>query len=117
MKEKDTTKNQPEKNTDNKAAVEFPGYPAYPADEDIFNKFREEKEINPVDILEMKEWNEKPGADSINELNEELPGSDLDVPGSELDDELEKVGSEDEENNYYSIGGDNHNNLDENKSG
>jgi len=32
-----------------------------------------------------------------------------------LDDEQENVGNEDEENNYYSIGGDNHNNLDEDK--
>lgn len=42
-------------------------------------------------------------------------GSDLDVPGSELDDAQEKIGSEDEENNYYSIGGDNHNDLEESK--
>lgn len=33
-------------------------------------------------------------------------GDDLDVPGSELDDENELRGSEDEENNYYSLGGD-----------
>jgi hypothetical protein len=33
-------------------------------------------------------------------------GSDLDVPGSDLDDAQEEVGSEDEENNYYSLGGD-----------
>jgi hypothetical protein len=37
----------------------------------------------------------------------------LDVPGSELDDDLERVGSEDEENNYYSLGGDDHDDLDE----
>ena len=30
----------------------------------------------------------------------------LDVPGSELDDAQEEIGSEDEENNYYSMGGD-----------
>jgi len=30
----------------------------------------------------------------------------LDVPGSELDDAQEKVGNKDEENNYYSLGGD-----------
>ncbi|WP_322550058.1 hypothetical protein [Flavobacterium psychraquaticum] len=42
-------------------------------------------------------------------------GSDLDVPGSELDDQQESVGSEDEENNYYSLGGDNHNDLEEDK--
>ncbi len=35
-------------------------------------------------------------------------GEDLDVPGSELDDEREDIGSEDEENNFYSLGGDNH---------
>jgi hypothetical protein len=29
----------------------------------------------------------------------------------ELDDKQEEIGSEDEENNYYSIGGDNHNDL------
>jgi len=32
-----------------------------------------------------------------------------------LDDKLEDIGSEDEENNYYSIGGDGHDNLDEDK--
>jgi len=31
-------------------------------------------------------------------------GDDLDVPGSELDDAGEEIGSEDEENNYYSKG-------------
>jgi hypothetical protein len=43
--------------------------------------------------------------------------SDLDVPGSELDDESENIGSEDEENNYYSLGGDDKENLEENTSG
>jgi hypothetical protein len=28
---------------------------------------------------------------------------------------MEQIGSEDEENNYYSIGGDNHEDLEENK--
>jgi hypothetical protein len=37
----------------------------------------------------------------------------LDVPGSELDDKDEEIGEEDEENNYYSIGGDDHSDLDE----
>jgi hypothetical protein len=32
--------------------------------------------------------------------------ADLDVPGSEMDDDLERIGSEDEENNPYSLGGD-----------
>jgi hypothetical protein len=36
----------------------------------------------------------------------DLFGDDLDVPGSELDDDWEDTGSEDEENNYYSRGQD-----------
>jgi hypothetical protein len=42
-----------------------------------------------------------------------LTGDDLDVPGEELDDQNEELGEEDEENNYYSLGGDNHESLDE----
>jgi len=43
----------------------------------------------------------------------DFTGEDLDVPGSELDDDQEAVGSEDEENNNYSLGGDDKNNLEE----
>lgn len=38
---------------------------------------------------------------------------DLDIPGTEMDDANESIGEEDEENNYYSLGGDRHENLDE----
>ncbi len=38
----------------------------------------------------------------------DVSGRDLDVPGSEEDDDAEDVGEEDEENNSYSLGGDNH---------
>jgi hypothetical protein len=38
-------------------------------------------------------------------------GADLDVPGELTTNK--KMGSEDEENNYYSLGGDNHNDLEE----
>ena len=42
--------------------------------------------------------------DPLNEDGaDDFTGDDLDVPGSELD---EKAGEEDEENNYYSLGGD-----------
>ena len=44
-------------------------------------------------------------------------GDDLDVPGEELDDSDEELGEEDEENNYYSLGGDNHGNLEEDQAG
>jgi hypothetical protein len=44
-----------------------------------------------------------------------LTGEDLDVPGAELDDSDEEIGEEDEENNYYSLGGDDHNDLEEDR--
>lgn len=56
-----------------------------------------------------------PGTRNEKDFSEDMSGDDLDIPGSELDDQQEGVGSEDEENNYYSIGGDNHNDLDEDK--
>jgi hypothetical protein len=39
-------------------------------------------------------------------IGPDFSGDDLDVPGSELDDDAESTGSEDEENNYYSRGQD-----------
>ena len=52
------------------------------------------------------------------DLRDELQntGGDLDVPGSELDDSDEEKGEEDEENNYYSLGGDRHENLEDDPS-
>jgi len=46
----------------------------------------------------------------------DMTAEDLDVPGSELDDAEENIGEEDEENNPYSIGGDRHEDLEENRS-
>ena len=95
----------------------LPGYPSYPEGEDIFNKYREEQDLNPEDISKIKIPNSENRSTTRNSLNEseDVSGNDLDVPGSELDDEQEEIGSEDEENNYYSLGGDDHNDLDENK--
>lgn len=45
----------------------------------------------------------------------DMAGEDLDVPGSELDDQNESIGAEDEENNSYSIGGDRNEDLLEGK--
>ena len=56
--------------------------------------------------------------DPLNEessLNEDMTGEDLDVPGSGADDADELIGEEDEENNYYSLGGDLHEGQEENK--
>lgn len=101
----------------NEVKDDFPGYPLYPASEDIYNKFKKEFDINPEDISTKKILTtiEKEGSLNEKDFYDDVSGSDLDVAGSELDDEQEMIGNEDEENNYYSIGGDNHNDLEENK--
>lgn len=77
-------------------------YPIYPASDDIYVKGRHETDADPENVHQNKAPNEKEGL--MNELSFEndKSGKDLDIPGSELDDEQESTGSEDEENNYYS---------------
>ena len=87
----------------------------YPPSEDIYQQLKEDSEIDPEDITKKKMANETTGGNVVKLSTENRMGSDLDVPGSELDDQQESVGSEDEENNYYSLGGDNHNDLEEDK--
>lgn len=71
----------------------------YPANEDIYNQEDKLEDIDPEDIS---------GERIINQNNHEWKqnsdklGDDLDVPGAELDDDQEEIGSEDEENNFYS---------------
>jgi len=95
----------------------LPGYPAYPASEDIYSQCKEEEEINPEEIELKKSIALGDGFNEFNvkDFEDHMSGDDLDVPGSELDDAQESIGSEDEENNYYSLGGDDHDNLDENQ--
>ena len=78
-----------------KAENDFPGYPIYPPSEDIFTQSKE--------------------TDANLDTDDDATESKLDVPGAELDDDQEVIGSEDEENNYYSIGGDNHDDLEEDR--
>jgi hypothetical protein len=94
---------------------ELPGYPIYPASEDIFNKDKEEIDINPEDISKNKSPNEDDFNGKMNErgFQHNMSGEDLDIPGNEADEKEENAGSEDEENNFYSLGGDNHNDLEE----
>jgi hypothetical protein len=85
---------------------ELPGYPLYPASEDIYERGKEEIDLDPEKPGQKKDVDEENG--KLNELtfDDEAMGGDLDVPGSELDDKQENIGSEDEENNLYSLGGD-----------
>lgn len=96
----------------------FQGYPLYPASEDIYNQLKVENDIDPEDITKDKDSTEmdEVGVGNEREFDDDMSGGDLDIPGSELDDAQEDIGSEDEENNYYSIGGDGHSDLDENNN-
>ncbi|MDQ6531875.1 hypothetical protein [Flavobacterium sp. LHD-85] len=73
----------------------------YPANEDIYNQGNKLEDIDLEEISSERiinknnnEW--KQNSDKI--------GNDLDIPGAELDNQQEEIGSEDEENNYYSEG-------------
>lgn len=107
------TKKHSSKNI-NPTSEDFPGYPLYPASQDIYNKYQE-TDIDPENISKKKITNDTDDFLNEKDFDDDYTGSDLDVPGAELDDDHEDVGSEDEENNYYSLGGDNHNDLEEDK--
>lgn len=117
MKQDYRNTKRPIPETDSETKENFPGYPKYPASEDVYAQFKEESEIDPENTSSIKDSNEEIETGTWNEKNfsEDEVGDDLDVPGSEMDDEQENNGMEDEENNYYSIGGDNHNDLEENQ--
>lgn len=78
---------------------ELLGYPEYSEDEDIYRQGKEEGDIDPENVHRKKEI--------VNEADiDDESGHGLDIPGSEIDDDLEDIGSEDEENNYYSLSDD-----------
>jgi hypothetical protein len=90
-----------------------PGYPVYPPDDDIYTKYKEEKELDPE--MKTRKPNDAPGKRNEKDFNDDMTGGDLDVPGSELDEEQDNIGNDDEENDYYSLGGDDHDDLEEDK--
>jgi len=113
MKTKIVNSNQNAKEGVNIEKDSLQGYPVYPPEEDIYTQYLVEKEINPEDTSKTKALNNAYGRRNEKNFNEDMSGSDLDIPGAELDDDQENIGNEDEENNYYSLGGDDHDDLDE----
>jgi hypothetical protein len=109
--ESDTVKTLLQIVTENGSETE--GYPLYPENEDIYNKFRKEKSIDPDDITKLKEKGIV-GKGDEKDFEDDVTGSDLDIPGTEVDDSEELVVIEDEENSYFSLGGDDHMDLEEN---
>ena len=171
---RNTPANDPSKSMDSKREVaqsndaktdqDFPGYPHYPAKEDIMDQrtgshkvdmdmenFASAKnasgvsqrfarsqqnrrnaapqnqneennddlnissgtdaDVNDDDLVVLNSTNDEIGTPQ-NVSSEDI-NTDLDIPGSELDDENENIGEEDEENNYYSLGGDRHESQEE----
>ena len=104
----------PKKN-ETKPEEDLVGYPHYPKDDDIYTRLKEEQDIDPEDPTKLKEEEPDPIIDPEEdlELEDEIRDSDLDIPGADLDDADEEIGNEDEENNFYSIGGDKHHDLEE----
>ena len=158
------SKKEVEKSPDPKTDQDFPGYPHYPAKEDIMdqrtdmhrvdmdvenfagsknksgvsqrflnsdksansNQSRSSESEESDDELGIKEGTEADVTEDdlviLNGTNAEIGTpqnvseedlDDLDVPGAELDDNNEMIGEEDEENNYYSLGGERHEDLEE----
>ena len=100
---------------DSESKENFPGYPKYPPSEDVYSQFMEESEIDPENPSQLKDSGETLGVWNEKTFSEDLVGDDLDVPSSETESDQENGTMEDEENSYYSIGGDNHNELEENQ--
>ncbi|MEJ1242024.1 hypothetical protein WBG78_28010 [Chryseolinea sp. T2] len=135
-----------------KGEQSFPGYPKYPATEDIvYRAKRVEMDLdgdeNAQDVDERKRparpsaaskgGSESPSdvtRDDLQALNSEersfegddevlkgrvypvdFSGEDLDVPGAQQDPD-EETGNEDEENKLYSLGGENHEDLEEDRT-
>lgn len=120
LQNKNTAQPSPEDQND------FPGYPLYPASEDIYNQFKKEDNIDPEDPSRLKdadsdddlsgnqgEDDEDISGDEVktdDELFDEEERTDedvsneyLDAPGSGPDDNHGGVRSEYEENKYYSL--------------
>lgn len=124
MSNKKNKTNKEDQEPPKKEEDQFPGYPEYPASEDIMNKKNRDKEVD-LDINEVtgsfrRNSELPPDKKKVKENDEQEEtwrqdkvGDDLDIPGAELDDEAEAIGEEDEENNIYSIGGDRHEDLEE----
>jgi len=74
-------------------------------EDDLDIQMGTEADVSDDDLAVLNSTDQEIGIPQ-NISNEDL--EDLDVPGSDLDDENESIGEEDEENNYYSLGGDRH---------
>lgn len=101
-----------ENQADNIDENAFLGYPFYHDSEDIYKNFQQEEDVNHEDISKIKLLNST-NALRWKYLDNENSENDLDIPDTELDDLQEDIDSEDEQNNYCSLCGDDHEDLEE----
>lgn len=82
----------------------------YPHDPDNDANVTKEDLENLGDVYGDQDMgeDESTGNARVDELDNQ---EGLDIPGAELDNEGEEIGAEDEENNYYSLGGERHEDL------
>ncbi len=90
-------------------------YTPYHEKDELYPKNERLKFPDPDDYADLDRRNDNFQIMNEKDFSEDVSGDDLDVPGAELDDDMEAIGDEDEENNYYSLGGDDHENLEEDR--
>lgn len=77
----------------------------YPASEDVYSQDEIDSSVDPDDPTRRKARNEAPDAPNEKDFQDDMTGEDLDIPGNGEDEHSRANGDEDEENNYYSLGG------------
>jgi hypothetical protein len=92
----------------------FPDYPNYAGSDDIYSHDKEE-DLNPEETYKIKKSYKRAGKKNVKKIIEDATDGYPDVRGNELDELQENERFEDEENNFYSLGGNNYNDLDEYK--
>jgi len=98
-----------------------PGTDADITDEDLRTLQAAEQNMDTADsdnLMQSSLDSTDDDGDPLNEdgsLSRDMTGDDLDMPRSAADDADELIGEEDEENSYYSLGGDLHESQEENK--
>jgi hypothetical protein len=97
--------------TDNLKQNDLEGYPLYPEEEDIYMKAKKDRKLNPDEVTSL---GLPKGPANKQSLSEDLLGENLELLEVEPDEEV-LLGIDDEENSYYSLGGDDHINLEENR--
>ncbi|MGA7721354.1 MAG: hypothetical protein WCA84_09260 [Ignavibacteriaceae bacterium] len=90
----------------------FPDYPNYAGSDDIYYHDKEE-DLNPEETYKIKKSYKRAGKKNVKKIIEDATDDYPDVRGNELDEMLENERFEDEKNNFYSLGGNHYNDLDE----